>query len=61
MAAPPSDPTSFARRPLFGTDPVAPAVLLVAAVIVGLVRGPPFPLLWAAMGGVAGFSLSGSV
>jgi hypothetical protein len=43
------------------TDPAAPAVLLTVTALGGVVAGRPSPMLWAALGGVAGYSLSGSV
>ncbi len=41
------------------TDPAVPMVLLSAAALLGTVAGPG--LLWGGLGGVAGYSLSGSV
>lgn len=55
----PATPTPSAQGPRALTDPVVPAVLLGAVAFGGMVAGPW--LVWAGLGGVAGYSLSGSV
>ncbi|HIW61701.1 MAG TPA: hypothetical protein H9881_04535 [Candidatus Stackebrandtia excrementipullorum] len=52
-----TSPSSFARRWL--TDPLTPALILAVGAVASLRYGPT--LTWAIVGGLAGFSLSGSV
>jgi len=50
------------RRPAlrrWGTDPVVPAVLLTAGALLAAASGTA--LTWAMVGGLAGYTLSGSV
>lgn len=43
----------------WGTDPLVPALLLAPAAVLAAARAPQ--LTWAVIGGLAGYSLSGSV
>lgn len=47
-------------RPGIATDPMAPLFLFGSTALLGAVLSWPL-LLWLALGGVAGYSLSGSV
>lgn len=49
--------TAAVRRRL--TDPVVPVLLLAPAAVLAAARAPM--LTWAVLGGLAGYSLSGSV
>jgi hypothetical protein len=42
------------------TDPIVPLMLFGGVAVLGAVLGSPWPL-WLVLGGVAGYSLSGSV